>query len=149
MYVKIAPADVNNKTILSIYTQDITFQDGKPFMPLFAPRTITIKPHETKIVDLEIVCTVSSSPCAYIPMGYYIGIHEDCEKFPLRLSRGINMFPARFNQNICIQVDNISDAECRIDQGAVLFQMSSPIMNPIKRVITELISKPEKPSLIG
>ena len=73
-----------------------------------------------------------------LPVSYYIYMRSSGARTPLRLANSVGIIDAGYRGNIIAAVDNIKDIDYTIEAGTRLFQICSPILEPINLEVLEL-----------
>ena len=145
MYLCIKPLTDYVKTL---YNNHEHFHDGDSGFDLFNPETITVKPGETKCIDLMIQCESFNcmNPNIRKNVSYKLYPRSSIVKTPLRLSNSVGIIDAGYRGNIKAFVDNIKDIPFTIEKGTRLFQICGPYLESISFEIVQDLSYSQRGS---
>ena len=143
MYLFIKPLTDYVKTL---YNNHEHFHDGDSGIDLFNPETITVKPGETKCIDLMIKCEGfdCSNPDIRENVSYKLYPRSSIVKTPLRLSNSVGIIDAGYRGNIKAFVDNIKNESFKIERGTRLFQICGPCLERISFEIVHDLSNSQR-----
>ena len=105
---------------------------------LFMPANVTLSPHSTTMLDLEVRCQLNKTH------GYYLYPRSSISKTPLRLANSVGIIDAGYRGTLKVVVDNISDEVCRIKRGDRLFQICIPSLEPFDVVFGKVERETER-----
>jgi dUTP pyrophosphatase len=137
MYIKLLP---DNQIINNMYQDHSTYHEGDSGLDVFFIDDVNINPKETKLINLGIKCEAYPDKEKLYNVSYYLYPRSSISKTPLRMSNSVGIIDSGYRGNIMVSVDNISDEPYVIKQGQRLFQICSPILEPITFELTDVLS---------
>ena len=138
MHLKILP---DNQDVADLYINHSTYHEGDSGLDLFFLENINVNSGETKLINLGIKCEGFSTKEKINNISYYLYSRSSISKTSLRMSNSVGIIDAGYRGNIMVSVDNISDQSFLIKKGSRLFQLCSPILNPISFELTDNLSE--------
>ena len=140
-----------NNEVKTMYENHGHFNDGDSGIDLFTPKDIEIMPGETKLIDLEIKCSMNESLCGS-PVSYLLHPRSSIVKTPLILHNSTGIIDAGYRGNIKAAIHHLITKESLkrvlvgeglnpyiIKKGSRLVQICSPLYNSIKmNIVKEL-----------
>lgn len=138
MHLKILP---DNQHVADLYINHSTYHEGDSGLDLFFIENININSGETKLINLGIKCEAFLTKEKLKNISYYLYPRSSISKTPLRMSNSVGIIDAGYRGNIMVSVDNISDQSFLIEKGSRLFQLCSPILNPITFELSDNLSE--------
>jgi dUTP pyrophosphatase len=143
MYLKIVP---ENDNVKKYYENHSTYNEGDSGLDLFFTESITILPHQTKLINLHIKCEAMDETNNEVSQSYYLYPRSSISKTPLRMANSVGIIDAGYRGNILVAVDNISDTSYTVHEGDRLFQICSPTLRPIHYELVNVLSETERGS---
>lgn len=137
MHLKIVPY---NQIVTDMYQSHSTYHEGDSGLDLFFIEDTNIGPNETKLINLGIKCEAFPTKEKEYNISYYLYPRSSISKTSLRMSNSVGIIDAGYRGNIMVSLDNISDHPYQIKQGQRLFQMCSPILDPISFELSSSLS---------
>jgi dUTP pyrophosphatase len=124
---------------LNIKTKNVEFYkehksayEGDSGIDLFFPNEITIKPKETVLIDLEIVCQMKKSNISISKdVGFLLYPRSSIYKTPLRMANSVGVIDSKYRGSIKVAVDNIGEHDYVVKRGDRLFQICSADLQEI------------------
>ena len=117
--------------LYQIYYNHAHYNEGDSGLDLFFPEDVTIEPRKFgQLVDLQIQCEAMTRN-GMKSLSYYLYPRSSISKTPLRMSNSVGIIDAGYRGNIMVALDNHSNEPCTIQKGTRLFQICSPVLDPI------------------
>ena len=138
MHLSILP---ETRVIRDLYNDHSTYHDGDSGLDLFFPEDVNIGPHETKIISLQIKCEAYQSKNKEKNISYYLYPRSSISKTPLRMANSVGIIDAGYRGTIMVAIDNKSDKVYHIQVGQRLFQICSPVLDPISFDLATTLSE--------
>jgi len=138
MHLKLLPI---NQDVNDMYQDHSTYHEGDSGLDLFFIEDTNIGPKETKLINLGITCEAYPIKDKEHNVSYYLYPRSSISKTPLRMSNSVGIIDAGYRGNIMVSVDNISGESYEIKRGQRLFQICSPILDPISFELTDSLSE--------
>lgn len=132
-----------NDNVKMYYTTRENFKTDSG-LDLYCVDELTINPGETKQINFRIKCeafneTNNNNIAYYLYPRSSIGM-----KTPLRMSNSVGIIDSNYRGNIMATVDNIKNEPYTIRCGDRLFQLCSPLLEPITYSIVNSLSNTER-----
>ena len=140
MHLKIQPS---NSGIKAIYENHTSYHEGDSGLDLFINERIVVPAKELSFkIDTGISCEAFRDKSKQDGnISYYLYPRSSMgAKTPLRLSNSVGIIDSGYRGSIIGIVDNLSDTEYVIEPGTRLFQLCSPILDPITFQIVNTLS---------
>ena len=129
MHLKIKPS---SDMVAGFYENHSSYHEGDSGLDLFITERIIVPANSFGFkIDTGIACEAFSDKSKQINVSYYLYPRSSMGKTPLRLSNSIGVIDAGYRGNIIGMVDNLSSSDFIIEPQTRLFQICSPILNPI------------------
>lgn len=133
---------VNNEELRKLYEEQISIKEktysyfhSDSGFDLFMPKDVTVKPKESKMIDLEIRCEPK------FPGGYYLYPRSSFGKTSLRLKNSVGIIDNLYRGNLKVLIENTSDTEdIEIKKGERYFQLCHPSLTAMQVKITEKVN---------
>ena len=140
MHLKIQPS---NSGIKAIYENHTSYHEGDSGLDLFINERIVVPAKELSFKkDTGISCEAFRDKSKQGGnISYYLYPRSSMgAKTPLRLSNSVGIIDSGYRGSIIGIVDNLSDTDYVIEPGTRLFQLCSPILDPITFQIVNTLS---------
>ena len=117
---------------------------------LYMPDTVFIFPHTTKLIDLDIKCSLyktrtgyyysKEQSSSYIPSPYYIYARSSISKKKLMLANSVGIIDSGYRGNLKAALYNTSSETVKIEAGERLLQICLPHLdnNFVASIVDEL-----------
>jgi len=148
---------VSDESLIPLYEKRVNIE-GDAGVDLYFPEQVSIPPLSVGFkIDLkingEMVHAVHSQLTDNIPkemltgmnikdksLSYMIVPRSSIIKTPLRMSNSVGIIDSGYRGNYIVTVDNLSEEEFVIEKHSRLFQVISPMLNPIQLEIVGNLS---------
>ena len=137
MYIHILP---NDEIVKKIYENHSHFHQGDAGLDLYCIEDVTIKPGESKKIDLKIKCEAFKTKMKKTNISYYLYPRSSISKTPLRMANSVGIIDSGYRGNIMMVLDNIKNYEYSIKKGDRLCQICSPNLTPINFKLVDKLS---------
>ena len=125
-----------NEELYLKYSNHTHYNQGDSGLDLFFPENITVPPNKLGyMVDLQIQ---SEALNENYNLSYWLMPRSSISKTPLRMSNSMGLIDAGYRGNIMVALDNHSSEPYTIQKDTRLFQICSPILEPINLKVLEL-----------
>jgi dUTP pyrophosphatase len=125
-----------NEELYLKYSSHTHYNQGDSGLDLFFPENITVPPNKLGyMVDLQIQ---SEALNENYNLSYWLMPRSSISKTPLRMSNSMGLIDAGYRGNIMVALDNHSSEPYTIQKDTRLFQICSPILEPINLKVLEL-----------
>ena len=130
MHLKIKP---NSDLIKGFYENHSSYHEGDSGLDLFVTESITVPANALSFqIDTGISCEAFHDKSKQVNISYYLYPRSSMgAKTPLRLSNSVGIIDAGYRGNLIGIVDNLSSSDFVIEPNTRLFQICSPVLNPI------------------
>jgi len=129
MHLKIKPS---SDMVAGFYQNHSSYHEGDSGLDLFITERINVPANSLGFkIDTGIACEAFSDKSKNMNVSYYLYPRSSMGKTPLRLSNSIGVIDAGYRGNIIGMIDNLSSSDFIIEPNTRLFQICSPILNPI------------------
>ena len=139
MHLKIK---ASNQAVSELYINHTSYHEGDSGLDLFVPEDVVIPAGAIScMVNLSISCEAFPDKDKIHNISYYLYPRSSMgAKTPLRLSNSVGIIDSGYRGSIIGIVDNLSDTDYVIEPGTRLFQLCSPILDPITFQIVNTLS---------
>ena len=118
------------------YSNHTHYNQGDSGLDLFFPEDIFVPANSLGfMVDLQIQSEALNNDQN---LSYWLMPRSSISKTPLRMSNSIGLIDAGYRGNIMVALDNHSSEPFTIQKDTRLFQICSPILEPIDVEVLEL-----------
>ena len=125
-----------NEELYFKYSNHTHYNQGDSGLDLFFPEDIIIPKNSLGfMVDLQIQSEALNNDQN---ISYWLMPRSSISKTPLRMSNSMGLIDAGYRGNIMVALDNHSSEPYTIQKDTRLFQICSPILEPINLEILEL-----------
>ena len=134
-----------NPDIHAMYSNHSHYNPGDSGIDLFFPEDVVIQPGTRgKQVNLGIQCEARSNDNRSI--SYYLYSRSSISKTPIRMANSVGIIDAGYRGPIIVALDHIgsSDEDFVIQRGTRLFQICSPILEPIHLEVVDSLSETDR-----
>jgi dUTP pyrophosphatase len=133
---------VNNEELKKLYEQQIALKEktysyfhSDSGFDLFMSKDVTVKPKESKMVDLEVKCEPK------FPGGYFLYPRSSFGKTPLRLKNSVGIIDHLYRGNLKILIENTSDTETvEMKKGERYVQLCHPSLIAMQVKIVDKVN---------
>jgi len=125
-----------NEELYLKYSNHTHYNQGDSGLDLFFPEDIVVPANSLGfMVDLQIQSEALNNDQN---LSYWLMPRSSISKTPLRMSNSIGLIDAGYRGNIMVALDNHSSEPFTIQKDTRLFQICSPILEPIDVEVLEL-----------
>jgi len=135
-----------NPEVYEMYRNHSSYNDGDSGLDLFFPEDVTLKYGDCGIkVNLQIQCEAMDLNSTR-NLSYYLYPRSSISKTPVRMANSVGIIDAGYRGDIIVALDHIDEniLEYTIQKGTRLFQICSPVLEPIRMQLTDTLSQTQR-----
>tara|TARA_Y100001970_G_C14024576_1_gene745321 strand:- start:382 stop:837 length:456 start_codon:yes stop_codon:yes gene_type:complete len=134
----------NTPEIHSLYSNHTHYNPGDSGIDLFFPEDVVIEPGTRgRQINLGIQCEALTDKNQNI--SYYLYPRSSISKTPIRMANSVGIIDAGYRGPIIVALDHFGpDESFVIQKGTRLFQICSPILEPIHLEVVDSLSDTDR-----